>query len=102
MNCKVFQPERILIKIAATWEGIQAAATLEREGIHTNLTLLFSKVQAIACAEAGVQLISPFVGRILDWHKTNRKVDHIAARRRSGRSFSDRNLQLLQAFWLFN
>jgi transaldolase len=71
--------ERILIKIAATWEGIQAAATLEREGIHTNLTLLFSKVQAIACAEAGVQLISPFVGRIFDWHKTNRKVDHIAA-----------------------
>ncbi len=70
--------ERILIKIAATWEGIQAAATLEREGIRTNLTLLFSKVQAIACAEAGVQLISPFVGRILDWHKTNRKVDHIA------------------------
>lgn len=70
--------ERILIKIAATWEGIKAAEVLEREGIHTNLTLLFSKVQAIACAEAGVQLISPFVGRILDWHKHDRKVDVIA------------------------
>ncbi|GAB1419320.1 transaldolase [Bacteroidales bacterium] len=70
--------ERILIKIAATWEGIQAASILENEGIRTNLTLLFSKVQAIACAEAGVQLISPFVGRILDWHKANRKVDHIS------------------------
>lgn len=71
--------ERILIKIAATWEGIQAAAVLEREGIRTNLTLLFSKIQAIACAEAGVRLISPFVGRILDWHKASRKVDHIPA-----------------------
>ncbi len=71
--------DRILIKVAATWEGIQAASVLEREGIHTNLTLLFSKVQAIACAEAGVQLISPFVGRILDWHKANRKLDHIPA-----------------------
>ncbi len=71
--------ERILIKIAATWEGIQAAAVLEKEGIRTNLTLLFSKIQAIACAEAGVQLISPFVGRILDWHKASRKVDHIPA-----------------------
>jgi len=70
--------ERILIKIAATWEGIRAAEILEKDGIHCNLTLLFSKVQAIACAEAGVQLISPFVGRILDWHKANRKVDHIA------------------------
>lgn len=69
--------ERILIKIAATWEGIQAASILENEGIRTNLTLLFSKVQAIACAEAGAQLISPFVGRILDWHKANRKVDYI-------------------------
>jgi transaldolase len=71
--------ERILIKVAATWEGIKAAEVLEKEGIRTNLTLLFSKVQAIACAEAGVQLISPFVGRILDWHKANRKVDHIVA-----------------------
>jgi len=61
--------ERILIKIAATWEGIRAAEVLEKEGIHCNLTLLFSKIQAIACAEAGVKLISPFVGRILDWYK---------------------------------
>lgn len=60
---------RVLIKIAATWEGIQAAAELEREGIHTNLTLLFAKCQAIACGDAGVKLISPFVGRIYDWHK---------------------------------
>ncbi len=63
--------ERILIKIASTWEGICAAKTLSQEGIHCNLTLLFSKAQAIACAEAGVQLISPFVGRILDWYKKN-------------------------------
>lgn len=61
--------ERILIKVAATWEGIKAAEVLEKEGIHCNLTLLFSKIQAIACAEAGVKLISPFVGRILDWYK---------------------------------
>ena len=60
---------RVLIKIAATWEGIQAAAQLEREGIHTNLTLLFSFAQAVACGDAGVKLISPFVGRIYDWHK---------------------------------
>ncbi|MFA6162474.1 MAG: transaldolase [Methylobacter sp.] len=61
--------ERVLIKIAATWEGIQAAAVLEKEGIHCNLTLLFGIHQAIACAEAGITLISPFVGRILDWYK---------------------------------
>ncbi len=61
--------ERILIKIASTWEGICAARQLTRDGIHCNLTLLFSLPQAIACAEAGVQLISPFVGRILDWHR---------------------------------
>ena len=61
--------ERVLIKLASTWEGIQAAAELEREGIHCNLTLLFSFCQAVACGEAGVQLISPFVGRIYDWHK---------------------------------
>ena len=61
--------ERILIKLASTWEGIQAAAALKADGIHCNLTLLFSFAQAVACAEAGVQLISPFVGRILDWHK---------------------------------
>lgn len=61
--------DRVLIKIASTWEGIQAAARLEREGIHTNLTLLFSFAQAVACGQARVQLISPFVGRIYDWYK---------------------------------
>ncbi len=61
--------KRILIKVAATWEGIQAAKVLEQEGIHTNLTLVFGKHQAIACAENGITLISPFVGRILDWYK---------------------------------
>jgi len=61
--------ERVLIKIAATWEGIRAAEVLEKEGIHCNLTLLFGMHQAVACAEAKVTLISPFVGRILDWHK---------------------------------
>ena len=63
--------DRVLIKIASTWEGIKAAEILEKEGIHCNLTLLFSFAQAVACAEAKVQLISPFVGRILDWHKAN-------------------------------
>jgi len=61
--------ERVLIKIAATWEGIRAAEQLEREGVHCNLTLLFSFAQAVACGQAGVQLISPFVGRIYDWYK---------------------------------
>jgi transaldolase len=61
--------DRVLIKIAATWEGIRAAEQLEREGIHCNLTLLFSFAQAVACADAGVTLISPFVGRIYDWYK---------------------------------
>jgi transaldolase len=64
--------ERILIKLASTWEGIRAAELLEREGIHCNLTLLFSFAQAVACAEAGVTLISPFVGRIYDWYKKDR------------------------------
>jgi transaldolase len=64
--------ERVLIKVASTWEGIRAAERLEREGIHCNLTLLFSFAQAVACAEAGVTLISPFVGRIYDWHKKAR------------------------------
>jgi transaldolase len=61
--------DRVLIKVAATWEGIQAAAELEQRGIHTNLTLLFSFCQAVACGQAKVQLISPFVGRIYDWYK---------------------------------
>jgi transaldolase len=63
------QSDRVLVKVAATWEGIQAAAQLERRGIHTNLTLLFSFCQAVACGQAKVQLISPFVGRIYDWYK---------------------------------
>jgi len=70
---------RILIKLASTWQGIRAAERLEREGIHCNLTLLFSFAQAVACADAGVTLISPFVGRIYDWHKAARKVDDIPA-----------------------
>ncbi len=64
--------ERVLIKIASTWEGIRGAEILEKDGIHCNLTLLFSFAQAVACAEAGVTLISPFVGRIYDWHKKER------------------------------
>jgi transaldolase len=68
---------RILIKLASTWEGIRAAGRLEREGIHCNMTLLFSFAQAAACADAGVSLISPFVGRIYDWHKAARKVEDI-------------------------
>ncbi|MBU6326973.1 MAG: transaldolase [Verrucomicrobia bacterium] len=71
-----FSRERILIKIASTWEGIKAAEMLEKEGIRCNLTLLFSFAQAVACAEAGVQLISPFVGRILDWHKASTGKDY--------------------------
>ena len=67
---------RILIKIASTWEGIQAAKVLEAEGIHCNLTLLFGSYQAKACADAKVTLISPFVGRILDWYKKAENVDH--------------------------
>src|SRR5688500_4655193 len=71
--------ERILIKVGSTWEGIRAAEVLEREGIHCNLTLLFSFAQAVACAEAGVTLISPFVGRIYDWHKKARGAEITAA-----------------------
>ena len=71
--------ERVLIKIASTWEGIRAAEVLEREGIHCNLTLLFSFAQAVACADAGVTLISPFVGRILDWHKKHEGVEGFPA-----------------------
>ncbi len=70
---------RVLIKIASTWEGIKAAEILEKEGIHCNLTLLFSFAQAVACAEAGITLISPFVGRILDWHKKTSGKDFVGA-----------------------
>ena len=75
---------RILIKVASTWEGIKAAGILEQEGIHCNLTLLFSMPQAIACAEAGVRLISPFVGRIYDWYRADRGVDHIPGKEDPG------------------
>jgi len=70
--------DRILIKLAATWEGIQAAKSLEQQGIHCNLTLLFSFAQAVACADAEVTLISPFVGRIMDWYKASEGVDGFA------------------------
>ncbi|MAL98682.1 transaldolase [Hydrocarboniclastica marina] len=75
---------RVLIKIAATWEGIQAARELEQEGVHCNLTLLFSFPQAVACADAGVYLISPFVGRILDWHLAQTGETSIAAEKDPG------------------
>jgi transaldolase len=71
--------ERVLVKIASTWEGIRAAEVLERDGIHCNLTLLFGLHQAIACAEAGVTLVSPFVGRILDWYKKDTGKDYRGA-----------------------
>ena len=71
--------ERVLIKIASTWEGIRAAEILQREGINCNLTLLFSLAQAVACAEAKVKLISPFVGRIMDWYKAKEKKDFAPA-----------------------
>ena len=71
--------DRILIKIASTWEGIKAAEHLQKEGINCNLTLLFSFAQAVACAEAGIKLISPFVGRILDWHKKSTGKEYVGA-----------------------
>jgi len=71
--------ERVLIKIASTWEGIKAAEILQKEGINCNLTLLFSLAQAVACADAGVKLISPFVGRILDWYKASTRKEYAPA-----------------------
>jgi transaldolase len=71
--------ERVLIKVASTWEGIRAAEILERDGIRCNMTLLFSLSQAVACAEAGAQLISPFVGRIYDWYKKSTGIDYQGA-----------------------
>jgi len=71
--------DRVLIKVASTWEGIQAAQALERKGIHTNLTLLFSFCQAVACGQAKVQLISPFVGRIYDWYKKSAGANWVEA-----------------------
>jgi len=71
--------ERVLVKLATTWEGIQAARVLEKEGIHCNMTLLFSMAQAVGAAEAGAKLISPFVGRILDWYKKTNKREYAPA-----------------------
>jgi transaldolase len=71
--------ERILIKIASTWEGVRAAEVLQKEGVNCNMTLLFSLAQAVACAEAGAKLISPFVGRILDWHRKSTGKDYAPA-----------------------
>ena len=87
--------ERVLIKIASTWPGIKAAEQLEKEGIHCNLTLLFGMHQAIACAEAKVTLISPFVGRILDWYKKDTGKDYQGADDPGVQSVT-RDLQLLQ------
>ena len=78
-EAKGYSRERILIKIAATWEGIQAAKILEAQGIHTNLTLMFSLAQAVACANANVTLISPFVGRIYDWFKKQTGTEYDAS-----------------------
>ena len=87
-------PDRVLIKLAATWEGVQAARVLEKEGIQCNLTLLFSTVQAVASAEAGAFLISPFVGRILDWYKKSEGVDSYPAEQDPG-VLSVRNIYAL-------
>lgn len=76
---KGISPERVLIKIASTWEGIRAAEVLQKEGIRCNMTLMFSLPQAVACAEANVQLISPFVGRIYDWYKKQTGTDYQGA-----------------------
>ena len=92
---KGFSRDRILIKIASTWEGIRAAEVLESEGIHCNLTLLFSFAQAVACAQAGVTLISPFVGRIYDWYQKERGGTDIAPDQDPGVA-SVTHLQLLQ------
>ena len=78
------EKERILIKLASTWEGIQAAKQLEKEGIHCNMTLMFSLAQAVACAEAKATLISPFVGRIFDWYKKAENVDSYSAEKDPG------------------
>jgi transaldolase len=90
--------ERVLIKIASTWEGIRAAERLEREGIHCNLTLLFSFAQAVACADAGVTLISPFVGRIFDWYKAAKGGADIAREEDPGVASVERIYQYYKKF----
>lgn len=89
-------PDRLLVKIASTWEGIRAAEVLEREGIHCNLTLLFGFGQAVACGDAGVTLISPFVGRILDWHKARAGAAWDAA---ANSGAADPGVQSVTAIW---
>jgi transaldolase len=89
-------PERLLVKIASTWEGIRAAEVLEREGIHCNLTLLFGFGQAVACGDAGVTLISPFVGRILDWHKARAGASWDAA---ANAGAADPGVQSVTTIW---
>ena len=93
--------ERILIKLASTWEGVQAASVLQKEGIDCNMTLLFSMAQAVACANAHAFLISPFVGRILDWHVKNGERP-LHQRDRSRRRFGAQHLRLLQETWNFD
>ena len=90
--------ERVLIKVAATWEGIQAARALEHEGIHCNLTLLFAFCQAVACGDAGVTLISPFVGRIYDWHK---KAAGAAWDEAANAGAADPGVQSVAAIWRY-
>jgi transaldolase len=90
--------ERVLIKIAATWEGVQAAAELEREGIHCNLTLLFAFCQAVICAQAKVQLISPFVGRIYDWHKKQAAAAWVESERAGA---NDPGVQSVRQIWSY-
>ena len=90
--------DRVLVKIGSTWEGIRAAELLEKDGIHCNLTLLFSFAQAVACAEAGVTLISPFVGRIYDWHRKAEGVEDIPRERDPGVASVTRIYQYCKKF----
>ena len=92
------QRERILIKIASSWEGIRAAEMLQEEGINCNMTLLFSLPQAVACAEAKAQLISPFVGRILDWHKKADREKGFCPGGRPGRALGEGDLRYYKKF----
>jgi transaldolase len=92
------EPSRVLIKIASTWEGVQAAARLQAEGIRCNLTLLFAFAQAVICADAGVQLISPFVGRIYDWHKKQAGATWVEAERAGA---NDPGVQSVKQIWQY-
>jgi transaldolase len=92
------EPSRVLIKIASTWEGVQAAARLQAEGIRCNLTLLFAFAQAVICADAGVQLISPFVGRIYDWHKKQAGAAWVEAERAGA---NDPGVQSVKQIWQY-